>query len=129
MPIKPPSICGCGYSVAAGSLCPCQRKQREEAVRRQRIRNAQANKQRPSAAQRGYSHQWRIASKAFLSLPENRCCAVCGAPATAVDHIIAHKGDNGLFWDRANWRPICIACNSRKAAREEGGFGRKKKRG
>ena len=40
-----------------------------------------------------------------------------------VDHRIAHKGDRRLFWDRANWQPMNRRCNSRKAARQEGGFG------
>lgn len=29
-----------------------------------------------------------------------------------------------LFWDRSNWQPMNIACNTRKAIRSEGGFGR-----
>jgi len=41
-----------------------------------------------------------------------------------VDHRIAHKGDMRLFWDRSNWQPMTRACNSRKAIRYEGGFGR-----
>jgi len=123
MPVKAPSICGCGLKVAAGSLCPCAAKRRAEAAKRQRVRN----RSRPSANQRGYSAQWRIASKAFLAMPENRYCVVCGKPAQAVDHIKPHKGNHALFWDKANWRPICISCNSRKAVREEGGFGRARK--
>lgn len=27
--------------------------------------------------------------------------------ATVVDHIIPHKGDYKLMWDRANWQPLC----------------------
>lgn len=27
--------------------------------------------------------------------------------ATVVDHIKPHKGDQGLFWDRANWQALC----------------------
>jgi len=122
MPVKAPSICGCGLSVPAGSLCPCQRKRKLEAAKKQH-----SSRNRPSAHQRGYSAQWRIASKAYLALPQNHCCAVCGKPAQAVDHIKPHKGNYSLFWDKANWRPICISCNSRKAAREEGGFGRDRK--
>lgn len=41
-----------------------------------------------------------------------------------VDHRIAHKGNFRLFWDKSNWQPMTRACNSRKAIREEGGFGR-----
>jgi len=41
-----------------------------------------------------------------------------------VDHIVAHKGDKALFWSRSNWQPMAYGCNSRKAVREEGAFGR-----
>ena len=27
--------------------------------------------------------------------------------ATVVDHIIPHRGDQKLFWDRSNWQPLC----------------------
>ena len=27
--------------------------------------------------------------------------------ATVVDHIMPHKGDNTLFWDRDNWQSLC----------------------
>jgi len=33
------------------------------------------------------------------------------------------------FWDRANWQPMNRRCNSRKAARLEGGFGNAKGKG
>jgi 5-methylcytosine-specific restriction protein A len=70
------------------------------------------------------SSAWRAASRAFLAEPGNSVCAYCRlALATLVDHVIAHKGDEGLFWDRANWRPCCLRCNSSKAAQVEGGFG------
>ena len=26
---------------------------------------------------------------------------------TVVDHIIPHRGDQKLFWDRSNWQPLC----------------------
>jgi hypothetical protein len=36
-------------------------------------------------------------------------CADTGdiTPATVVDHIIPHRGDQELFWDRSNWQPLC----------------------
>ena len=27
--------------------------------------------------------------------------------ATVVDHIIPHRGDMKLFWDKSNWQPLC----------------------
>ena len=87
-------------------------------------RKAEREKARPGARRRGYDGKWEQASKAFLSRPENRYCACgCGRLADMVDHRIAHKGNQRLFWDRANWRPMNRRCNSRKAARQEGGFG------
>jgi 5-methylcytosine-specific restriction protein A len=44
-----------------------------------------------------------------------------------VDHIRAHKGNMLLFWDKTNWQPMRKGCNSRKAVRTEGGFGRMKR--
>jgi len=41
-----------------------------------------------------------------------------------VDHRIAPKGDQTLFWDRSNWQPFASVCNTRKAIASEGGFGR-----
>ena len=87
-------------------------------------RKAEREKTRPGARARGYGAAWEQASKAFLAQPENRYCACgCGRIADMVDHRIAHKGDRRLFWDRANWQPMNRRCNSRKAARQEGGFG------
>lgn len=54
----------------------------------------------------------------------NRTCRRCGEPSAVVDHVVAHKGDMRLFWDRSNWQPLCLPCNSRKAVATEGGFGR-----
>ena len=36
----------------------------------------------------------------------------CGAAASIVDHIVAHRGDQSLFWDKANWQPLCVHCHS-----------------
>jgi 5-methylcytosine-specific restriction endonuclease McrA len=42
--------------------------------------------------------------------------------ATVVDHITPHKGDAALFWDPANWQPLCKRCHdSTKQRLEKGG--------
>ncbi|WP_460274261.1 HNH endonuclease signature motif containing protein [Celeribacter sp. ULVN23_4] len=46
-------------------------------------------------------------------------CVRCGAPATVVDHIIPHKGDDRLFWDKTNWQALCKPCHDRQKQREE----------
>ncbi|MFG1378079.1 HNH endonuclease [Xanthobacter autotrophicus] len=27
-----------------------------------------------------------------------------------VDHIIPHRGDKALMWDRSNWQALCPTC-------------------
>lgn len=49
--------------------------------------------------------------------------------ATDLDHIIPHKGDMRIFWDRNNWQPLCHECHSYKTAREDGGLGHIRGRG
>lgn len=85
---------------------------------------------RESAHARGYTAAWRKAREAYLSA--HPWCAVCLAkgrrePASEVDHIRPHKGDKRLFWDKANWQPLCKPCHSAKTATEDGAFGNPKK--
>jgi len=35
--------------------------------------------------------------------------------AAQVDHVVPHRGDQGLFWDEANnWQSLCRSCGARK---------------
>lgn len=91
----------------------------------QRSRGQQEH--RLSAARRGYGRKWRAESKEYLA--EHPWCAEClkrdvHEPATEVDHIVPHKGNKRLFWDRKNWQGLCHRCHSVKTAKEDGGFGR-----
>ncbi|KRS19734.1 HNH endonuclease signature motif containing protein [Roseovarius indicus] len=110
MPTKPARLCGCGRRVANGARCPCQRKVDAE-------RKARFDKTRPNSSQRGYTGAWEKARKAFLRRKPR--CARCGAEATVVDHITPHRGDQTLFWDQANWQPLCTHCHSGAKQREE----------
>ena len=65
---------------------------------------------RESATQRGYDGRWRKARERFLRA--HPLCVVCQregrlTPATVVDHIIPHRGNQQLFWDESNWAPMC----------------------
>ncbi len=45
-------------------------------------------------------------------LAEHPLCVMCEAAGIAtaagvVDHIIPHRGDRVLFWDRGNWQSLC----------------------
>lgn len=111
---KPPHVCQCGRVVPHGERCACQ-------VASTRARNKRHDQIRPTAARRGYNHAWRVARLEFLKY--HPACARCYAPATVVDHIIAHKGDDALFWDKANWQALCKPCHDRQKQREEQSMG------
>jgi 5-methylcytosine-specific restriction protein A len=114
MPWSAPRHCPHGHPPFTGRRCPACAAAFKVA----------SDARRPSARARGYTAEWYRESRAFLRLPENRLCAcACGRAADMVDHRIAHKGDQRLFWDRSNWQPMARGCNSRKAIREEGAFG------
>lgn len=55
----------------------------------------------------------------LLFLRKHPLCAECLrekrlTPATVVDHIVSHRGDERLFWDEANRQPLCKACHDKK---------------
>lgn len=86
----------------------------------------QYDKERGSAASRGYNYKWQQYSKDFLK--RNPKCIRCDEPATVVDHIIPHKGNKELFWARYNHQPLCKQCHDRKTVLEDGGFGNESKK-
>lgn len=72
---------------------------------------------RGGADARGYNAQWRRERAAFLR--RHPLCVKCQqegrlTPATVVDHIIPHRGDQTLFWDESNWQPLCKSCHDKK---------------
>ena len=91
-----------------------------------RPRHAQAKRvERPreSAYRRGYNKRWQAASKGWLR--HHPLCVYCEAEgrtteAQCVDHIVSHRGDQGLFWDRGNWQSLCNACHGAKTVCENG---------
>ncbi|ESX86906.1 HNH endonuclease [Mesorhizobium sp. LSHC412B00] len=111
---RPPHLCQCGKIVPAEPRCACQ-------VVRDRTRKARFDRTRPSARERGYDSKWEKESKAFLAMPQNRHCAcACGRLANMVDHIVPHRGDKRLFWDRSNWQPMAASpCHSSLKQRQE----------
>ncbi|AIQ63306.1 HNH endonuclease [Paenibacillus stellifer] len=115
MPSKPKRPCGqpgCPELTDKG-YCDKHRKERD--------------RRRGTAASRGYGHKWKVARDQYLK--EHPLCVEClkvgkVEAARAVDHIIAHKGDPVLFWNRSNWQSLCIPCHSLKTVQKDGGFGR-----
>ena len=100
-------------------------RRRQDAInKRARI----ADSKRGSADSRGYNSIWRRVRKGFIE--KHPFCVHCEEkgvinPADVVDHIVPHKGNKEVFWDRDNWQSLCYSCHSIKTVKEDGGFGRK----
>ena len=105
---------GCkNYCVAGSNYCS----------EHQRPKIEQGSRNTTSEWKNMYGAKWRKARENFLLQPENHYCVECMkrgcyTPATEVDHIVPHKGDNKLFWDRKNWQALCKPCHSAKTMRE-----------
>lgn len=72
--------------------------------------------------EKGYTRRWQKARESFLKT--HPLCVRCQAaghliPATVVDHIIPHRGDQRLFWDKSNWQPLCKSCHDKKTMTED----------
>lgn len=75
-----------------------------------------------TTAERGYGGRWQRYRLRFLA--EHPLCAMCEAegrvtPATVVDHITPHHGDQRLFWDPANHQALCKPHHDGEKQREE----------
>ena len=79
------------------------------------------DRQRPSAARRGYDGRWRRARSRYLA--EHPWCVRCLVegrltPATVVDHVEPHRGDERLFWDQDQWQGLCKQHHDAKTVRD-----------
>jgi 5-methylcytosine-specific restriction enzyme A len=112
MPQRAPSAChrpGCRGLVRNGvcSVCGPLRQQAQSAW----------DKQRGTAAQRGYDGRWQRLRTYFLA--GNPLCVHCAEqgrtePATDVHHVVAKR--NGGSDDDANLLALCHACHSKVTA-------------
>ena len=112
MPSRPKVPCrhpGCAELVAPGTkYCEKHKSLHPEEVR--------------SAVSRGYGRAWQKARIDYLEA--HPLCVECMKEgryrkATVVDHIIPHRGDARLFWDRENWQPLCKMHHDRKTLTED----------
>ncbi|MEA4896886.1 MAG: HNH endonuclease signature motif containing protein [Eubacteriales bacterium] len=72
---------------------------------------------RENATERGYGGRWRSARARFLR--QHPLCVDCRkagrlTPATVVDHVVPHRGNEALFWDESNWQALCKPCHDKK---------------
>jgi 5-methylcytosine-specific restriction endonuclease McrA len=83
------------------------------------------DERRGSSAARGYGSRWQKARATWLKRhPLCKMHSELGhvVPATVVDHIVPHRGDQALFWDQGNWQSLCKHCHdSIKQQQEKSG--------
>ena len=69
-----------------------------------------------------YGDKWKKARDKFMA--EHKYCVYCErrgikTTATVCDHIVPHKGDKSLFWNKDNWQALCNHCHNTIKAEEE----------
>ena len=116
---------GCARAAAEGGLYCAEHAERAERRRAERATLFKGTRRRASSGYNSLyrSKRWRELRLRFLA--EHPCCASCGGIATAVDHVVPHRGDEPLFWDEGNLQALCQACHSAKTLKENGYFRRK----
>lgn len=83
------------------------------------VARVEGDRARGSASARGYGRRWQKAAASFLARHPVCACGQddCQRPATEVDHIVPHRGDERMFWDETNWQGLTKACHSMKTGR------------
>lgn len=122
MPTRAAKHChvpGCGGRADATGCC--ERHPREPWKRRPDERK-QSDQRRGTSGQRGYDSRWQKARRTYLS--HHPLCVECEAlgrvaAATVVHHVVAHRGDQRLFWDVGNWAALCRMHHDRHTAAGE----------
>ena len=104
------SVPTCREKVPSGR-CPTHQQQ------------ARAQETRYQHGATGYGRQWRKARAQYFSDPAHVLCVTCQVAGKVVlaeelDHIVPHRGDQALFWDRTNWQGLCRTHHAEKTARE-----------
>ena len=117
IPYKPKHPCSfprCPELAQAGEQY-CDRHKKQE--------QKQYDKQRGTAAQRGYGSRWKKYRRWYLQrYPLCVNYDECHNVATVVDHIKpVSKG--GAFYDPENHQAMCTPCHDSKTAREDGRWG------
>lgn len=102
MPKAAPTLRACGCVLPPGQSC-------RHALQYDRERKARFDAKRPTARARGYTSKYQEARDGFLKANPN--CARCGAPSSVLHHVVPHRGDKKLFWDRKNWAAVCAPCH------------------
>lgn len=121
MTVRPHQPCAAPNcpNITTWKYCDDHRQENREKTRKW-------DKERGTAAQRGYDARWRKGRGQHLR--EHPLCVDCERmgyhqAANTVDHVIPHRGNMDLFWLYDNWQSLCARCHTRKSLNEdEAGF-------
>src|SRR5574344_730145 len=100
MPFKPSKPCGypgCPNLAAADKKYCFEHRNVDE-------------RRRGTSTERGYNYRWSLFRVVYLK--QHPLCVECQkggrlTPATEIDHIIPHRGDQQLLWDESNMQSLC----------------------
>ena len=118
-PKRPCSRAGCRRLVGRKG-CDCGKAQTQDYDRK-----------RENSTKRGYGYRWRKVRLVHLRMePLCRFCDAEGMTvgATEVDHIVPIR-EGGAHFDHDNLRSLCKSCHSKRTARDNGSFGRRRRKG
>ena len=85
-----------------------------------KVDHRECDRHRGNSTERGYGARWQRYRLQFLM--RHPLCVECMSdgivrPATVVDHIQDHKGDQELFWNQGNHQSLCKRHHDRKTIR------------
>jgi len=108
-PAKPCKRTGCAVLVRDVAYCD-KHKPRYD-----------ADYKRPDYSKLYHTSRWRMMRAEQLLLAP--FCGECAeynlrVRATDVDHIVPHRGDKKLFYDKSNLQSLCHSCHSKKTSEE-----------
>lgn len=115
---------GCTEWATHGSYCQKHYEQfleRQKEKKKKKFQTWQEYKkqtgyERPPEQKLYNCKRWRKTSQLYLI--QHPVCEICGRPATDVDHIVPHKGDERLFWLITNFQALCRDCHNKKTYEE-----------
>ena len=96
-PLRPCAVRGCPRAAVDRGRC----------LEHARAKQIEIDKQRPSAAERGYDEHWRRVRAAYLR--KHPQCNRCSAPAVTVHHIVRVEAGGTNQW--ANLEALCKRCH------------------
>jgi len=127
MPSRPPAPCtypGCACFAVRMSRCAAHQRQPFSGNQTRNTSSRVLVPTAPPLVSANYkrydslykTEQWRRMRAAHLAAYP--LCVVCGAAGTVADHVVPHRGDARLFFNRGNLQTLCARDHQRKTAAE-----------